>query len=74
LYEDFCSKKDSTLTVPSEKRHVFQALQYLKKLCNHPILVLNPSVPEFEKQMKQLKLKHAELANIQASSKLLALW
>ncbi|KAI9209494.1 uncharacterized protein BJ171DRAFT_487176 [Polychytrium aggregatum] len=29
-------------------QHIFQALQYLRKLCNHPALVLNPSHPKYK--------------------------
>lgn len=35
--------------------HIFQALQYLKKLANHPKLVLQPSHQEYSKVMKELQ-------------------
>jgi len=47
LYEDFAEKeKSAVMATPGEsskaRTHVFQALQYLKKVCNHPKLVLHP--------------------------------
>lgn len=46
LYEDFAQKqKDAVMTSGNEGRlrtHVFQAIQYLRKVCNHPKLVLHP--------------------------------
>lgn len=51
LYEDFASSRDSKeveAVVKAERepeskdqRHVFQTLQFLRKLCNHPLLALN---------------------------------
>ena len=35
--------------------HVFQALQYLRKLCNHPLLVLNENDPSHRKIMEKHK-------------------
>ena len=31
---------------PSPPPHVFQSLLYLRKLCSHPLLVLDPAVPQ----------------------------
>jgi TATA-binding protein-associated factor len=47
LYDDF-SKSQARLTAedairsakPGEQQHIFQSLQYLRKLCNHPAMVL----------------------------------
>jgi len=33
--------------------HIFQALQYLRKLCSHPLLVLNSAHPEYTSVMKE---------------------
>ena len=39
LYEDFAKEqKDKN---KNDKSHIFQALQYLRKVCNHPKLVLH---------------------------------
>jgi SNF2 family DNA or RNA helicase len=41
-------KEEEKEKAPVEKtQHVFQALQYLRKLCSHPALVLDPSHPEY---------------------------
>ena len=41
LYEDFAKEqKDKN---KNDKSHIFQAMQYLRKVCNHPKLVLHPS-------------------------------
>jgi len=32
--------------------HVFQALQYLRKVCNHPLLVLSPKHPQYQRLMR----------------------
>jgi len=89
LYEDFAksrAKKDLDTTVGnamkkgfeySDKKqgssHIFQALQYLRKVCNHPALVLTPSHPEYERISEQLKSSKSSLNDIQNSSKLVAL-
>ncbi|CAK0788009.1 hypothetical protein CVIRNUC_011231 [Coccomyxa viridis] len=58
LYEDFSSTSASRQaasavsgdisaeSAASKAPHVFQALQYLRKLCSHPLLVLDASVPQ----------------------------
>ncbi|CAB1312496.1 unnamed protein product [Coregonus sp. 'balchen'] len=53
--------------------HVFQALQYLRKLCNHPGLVLLPQHPEYKRITDQLAAQHSSLRDIQHSPKLSAL-
>ncbi|RUS75204.1 hypothetical protein EGW08_017041 [Elysia chlorotica] len=60
LYEDFAKSRakrtvDETVTGGEDSKdkkvssqgtaHIFQALQYLRKVCNHPALVLGPSHP-----------------------------
>jgi TATA-binding protein-associated factor len=37
--------------------HIFQALQYLRKLCSHPSLVLNDQHPEYEAIKKEYGLE-----------------
>ncbi|KAG5831429.1 hypothetical protein ANANG_G00303630 [Anguilla anguilla] len=71
----------STVTVPEEEEkpklkatgHVFQALQYLRKLCNHPALVLTPLHPEHKRITEQLAAQHSSLRDIQHAPKLSAL-
>lgn len=52
---------------------LFQALQYLRKVCNHPKLVLTPKHPQFEVFHQQLKDQKSNLSDLQHASKLLAL-
>uniref|UniRef100_A0A3P9J9Q0 BTAF1 RNA polymerase II, B-TFIID transcription factor-associated n=1 Tax=Oryzias latipes TaxID=8090 RepID=A0A3P9J9Q0_ORYLA len=53
--------------------HVFQALQYLRKLCNHPSLVLTPQHPEYKRVTDQLAAQNSSLRDIQHAPKLSAL-
>lgn len=89
LYEDFArtqsnkhrqqgdealnlSKKDPQ-PVSTNKPHIFQALQYLRKVCNHPKLVLNEQHPEFDAVMGMLQVSNSNLNDINHSGKLPAL-
>ena len=54
--------------------HVFQALQYLRKLCNHPKLVLSPDHPSYDAVLQtSLGGRPDSLADIHHSAKLPAL-
>lgn len=53
--------------------HIFQALQYLRKLSNHPKLVLGPDHPEMANVSKTLKAEGTTLDDISLAPKLLAL-
>jgi TATA-binding protein-associated factor len=48
-------------------------LQYLRKVCNHPKLVLTPQHPQYEVFRKQLETEKSSLSDLQHASKLLAL-
>lgn len=54
-------------------KHVFQALQYLRKVCNHPKLVLTESHPEYQAISDQLRSQNSSLGEITHSAKLVAL-
>ncbi|KAH9489880.1 btaf1 RNA polymerase II, B-TFIID transcription factor-associated, 170kDa [Bulinus truncatus] len=88
LYEDFAksrAKKSVDETVAGcddgkEKKisnqgttHIFQALQYLRKVCNHPALVLNQSHPKYKEMMASLVLQGTNLHDISHAPKLTAL-
>ncbi|XP_066534947.1 TATA-binding protein-associated factor 172 isoform X2 [Hoplias malabaricus] len=88
LYEDFAKSRAkvsvddviSTAVQEDEEKpklkatgHVFQALQYLRKLCNHPALVLTPQHPEHKRISEQLASQHSSLRDIQHAPKLSAL-
>jgi TATA-binding protein-associated factor len=70
LYEDFSDRMEGAET---EKWHVFQSLQYLRKLCNHPSLVLNEKHPKYSEIMNDLKSSNTNIHSIEHSPKLLAL-
>ncbi|KAK9400724.1 hypothetical protein NXF25_011438 [Crotalus adamanteus] len=89
LYEDFAKSRakcdvDETVSAASvteetEKPklkatgHVFQALQYLRKLCNHPALVLTTHHPEHKRITEKLAAENSSLRDIQHAPKLSAL-
>ncbi|KAF9189260.1 TATA-binding protein-associated factor mot1 [Haplosporangium sp. Z 11] len=58
---------------PQKATHIFQALQYLRKLCNHPLLVVNEKHPEYTRVMKQLKTQNQSIHDIGFAPKLQAL-
>ena len=53
--------------------HIFQALQYLRKLSNHPKLVLGPEHPEMNNVNRMLKEQNMTIDDISLAPKLLAL-
>lgn len=80
LYNDFVKKqknvveKDIENTAEVEnKQHIFQALQYMRKLCNHPSLVLNSSHPQFQQVQSYLSQTGMDLHDIGHAPKLEAL-
>ncbi|CAF3342414.1 unnamed protein product [Rotaria sp. Silwood1] len=83
LYEDFANKtKEQVKYVNDESTnqngnsstgHVFKALQYLRKLCNHPSLILTPEHPKWSSVQNELKESQINLNDIRLSGKLLAL-
>ncbi|KAI0654791.1 SNF2 chromatin remodeling protein [Cubamyces menziesii] len=84
LYDDFSKSRAkmevedvvrSNKETDGEQQHIFQSLQYLRKLCNHPALVLKN-----DKEAIKDALTHAgvgspagDLSDIQHAPKLLAL-
>lgn len=89
LYEDFTRSKlckdvtrksihdlnesDHQDVKADSKSHVFQALQYLKNVCNHPKLVLTEMHPQYKEIRKSLENERTTLDDINHSSKLKAL-
>ncbi|XP_074595311.1 histone acetyltransferase 1 [Brevipalpus obovatus] len=88
LYEDFArsrARKNLEDTVQSldevcEKSkdnkgssNIFQALQYLRKVCNHPKLVLTPQHPQYVAIINRLKEQNSSLDDINHAAKLCAL-
>ncbi|KAL9644607.1 hypothetical protein ABK040_015346 [Willaertia magna] len=86
LYEHFAKKEISKVSQElkqkegeqktkdlSENSHVFKALKYLRKLCNHPCLVLNPEHPMYTTISQEIKKQGYEVNDVHLSPKLLAL-
>ncbi|XP_064613763.1 TATA-binding protein-associated factor 172-like [Liolophura sinensis] len=86
LYEDFARSRarkgleDSMLSLHAEESkakvqgsHIFQALQYLRKVCNHPALVLTSQHPKYEEVMSQLQRDGTPLHDLHNAPKLTAL-
>lgn len=79
LFEDFAKRERKSLeaTAGSEdkeaKQHIFQALQYMRKLCNSPSLVVKPGQKQYETIKQQLGSKGSDLKDIAHAPKLTAL-
>lgn len=80
LYKDFSKKQKNVVEKDIEsntdvegKQHIFQALQYMRKLCNHPALVLSPDHPQLHQVEEYLKQTHMDLHDITNAPKLEAL-
>ena len=74
MYQEFSSMEQKDPNGDGEKsQHIFQALQYLRKLCNHPAFVLTKSHPLHDKIMTKLHQEKRQLNDIKNSTKLLAL-
>ncbi|KAI8070902.1 hypothetical protein BC940DRAFT_294717 [Gongronella butleri] len=83
LYDEFARSQakqslthelDTEVEAPaSSATHIFQALQYLRKLCNHPLLVVNDRHPSYAKVQDQLRRSNRSLHDIHNAPKLLAL-
>lgn len=75
LYEDFKLKHSAKLINEGNvhRGHVFEALRYLKNVCNHPKLVLSTKHPQYQTVMNMIKQQRSSLEDIEHSAKLLAL-
>ena len=66
-------KETSEAAAPSNSQHVFQALQYLRKVVNHPMLVLKNDHPKWAQINSYLKANHSHMNDYRHSGKLVAL-
>lgn len=79
LFEDFFKKERTTVesSVGSgdkeAKQHIFQALQYMRKLCNSPSLVVKEGHKQYDAIQKRLASSHSSLRDIAHAPKLTAL-
>ncbi|KAF2275434.1 uncharacterized protein EI97DRAFT_468006 [Westerdykella ornata] len=79
LFEDFTKKEVKEIQAKAgagdreSKQHIFQALQYMKKLCNSPALVIKPAHKHYQATQKYLKQHNTALEDIAHAPKLGAL-
>ena len=79
LFEDFFKKEKKTVeasvgsTEKDAKQHIFQALQYMRKLCNSPALVVKEGNKQYEAVQKQLAATKSNLKDVIHAPKLNAL-
>lgn len=85
LYKDFVKKqkdiieeeisKDDAMNVAedSSKTHIFQVLQYMRKLCNHPVLVVTPTHPQAAEVADYLARTKSDIRSLEHAPKLASL-
>ena len=79
LFEDFTKKERKILSEKAgsddkeAKQHIFQALQYMRKLCNSPSLVVKEGHKQYASIQKYLTAQHSSLRDIAHAPKLSAL-
>jgi TATA-binding protein-associated factor len=79
LFDEFSRKEGKEIQSKAgnadreSKQHIFQALQYMKKLCNSPALVVKPTHKAYESTQKLLKQQGSSLSDIAHAPKLGAL-
>lgn len=79
LFEDFTKKQGKTIQAEAgrddkdAKQHIFQALQYMRKLCNSPAMVMKPGNTLYDDTQKILQKQGTSIEDIQHAPKLTAL-
>ncbi|OAA78116.1 hypothetical protein LEL_04939 [Akanthomyces lecanii RCEF 1005] len=79
LFDDFNKKQGKKLQAEAgredkeSKQHIFQALQYMRKLCNSPAMVMKPGVPMFDETQKILSKQGTSIDDVTHAPKLGAL-
>jgi TATA-binding protein-associated factor len=79
LFEDFTKKEQKDLAEKvggadkASKEHVFQALQYMRRLCNSPALVVKEGHKQYEGIQKKLAASNSSIRDIAHAPKLTAL-
>lgn len=79
LFEDFTKREGKKITEEAgredkdAKQHIFQALQYMRKLCNSPALVMKPGHRAYEDTQKLLMKQGTSLEDPAHAPKLTAL-
>ena len=79
LFDDFAKKEKKSLAdeagseTKEAKQHIFQALQYMRKLCNSPALVIKEDHKQYAAIQAQLTKQKSSLKDIVHAPKLAAL-
>ncbi|KAF2091944.1 hypothetical protein K490DRAFT_61390 [Saccharata proteae CBS 121410] len=79
LFEDFTKKEGKTLAEKAtsgdkeSKQHIFQALQYMRKLCNSPAMVMKPEHKQYDEIRRHLAKSGTSLNDAVHAPKLTAL-
>lgn len=79
LFEDFSKKEQKELqekvgsTERSDKEHIFQALQYMRRLCNSPALVVKEGHKQYNEVQSYLSAKRSNIRDVAHAPKLSAL-
>ncbi|KAL1900816.1 TATA-binding protein-associated factor mot1 [Ceratocystis pirilliformis] len=79
LFEDFVKKQGKKIHEEAgkedkdAKQHIFQALQYMRKLCNSPALVMKPGHKSYDDTQKFLSKQGTSLEDPNHAPKLTAL-
>lgn len=79
LFEDFTKKQGKKIQAEAgredkeAKQHIFQALQYMRKLCNSPAMVMKPGNTLYDDTQKILSKQGTSIEDPQHAPKLTAL-
>ena len=79
LFEDFTKKEGKSLAAAAgsddkeAKQHIFQAIQYMRKLCNSPSLVVKEGHKQYEAIQSLLARQQSNLKDVAHAPKLTAL-
>lgn len=79
LFEDFSKKEQKELqekvgsTERSDKEHIFQALQYMRRLCNSPALVVKEGHKQYNEVQSYLSARRSNIRDVAHAPKLSAL-
>jgi len=79
LFDDFAKKERKVLADKAgsesreDKQHIFQALQYMRKLCNSPSLVVKEDHKQYAAIQAQLARQNSSLKDVAHAPKLIAL-
>ncbi|GKZ18038.1 TATA-binding protein-associated factor mot1 [Aspergillus brasiliensis] len=79
LFEDFTKKEQKELanklgsSEKSDKEHIFQALQYMRRLCNSPALVVKEGHKQYNEVQQYLTAKQSHIRDVSHAPKLSAL-